>query len=295
MRVDAQSIAGLVSSLASLNSRQADLSNELSSGVRLNHLSDDAVATGQAVTLADSLRRDDAFLSTANTVGNRMQAADTALASVVTQLTSAISTAVGAYNGSTSASAKAVAGQQLQAVRESLLSLANSSYNGSYLFSGSSASTPFTEAADGSVTYTGDEHSTTVPLESGGTVQASQPGAAIFLASGASVFGALNGLISDLSQTSSTGDSAALVGGLRDALSTVTSQRAVLNAAQNRLSGESDYITAQKANRTVQQSTLLSTDTATVATDLSAVTAQRSALLNTIGLLQKDSLFDYLR
>ncbi len=295
MRIDAQSIEGLVTSLNNLNDKQADLSNELSTGVRLNHLSDDSIAAGEAVTLSDSLRRDDTFLSTASSAGNRMQAADTALSSVVTQLTSAVSTAVAAYNGSTGADARSIAVQQLKAVRDSLLSLANSSYGGSYLFAGSSTAVPFTQAADGAVTYTGNQDALSVQVESGGTITVSLSGSSIFLAPGATVFGALNGLITDLSQTSSTGGSASLVSSLRDALSNVTGQRALLNTAQKRLSDESDYVTAQKANRTVQQSTLLAADTASVATDLSTVTAQRTALLNTIGLLQKDSLFDYLR
>lgn len=297
MRIDATFIQGLVRSAGDLNAREADISNAISSGVRLNHLSDDPVAAGQAATLADSLRRDDAFLSTAGSVGNRLQAADTALGSVVTQLTSAISTAVGALNNTNNDVDRAAAAQQLKSIRESLLSLANSSYNGSYLFSGTSGTVPFSEASDGTVTYTGDTNTTAVPLLSGGTLPGSLPGSTIFLASGASTFASLNAIIAELSQAggANTGDAAGLVGNLRSSLTNVTSQRAFLGTAQSRLSSESDYITAQKANLSVQQSTLLTADTASLATQLSAVTTQRSALLSTIGIVEKGSLFDYLQ
>lgn len=297
MRIDATFIQGLVTSAGDLNTREAGISNAISSGVRLNRLSDDPVAAGEAVTLASSLRRDDAFLSTAGSVGNRLQASDTALSSVVTQLTSAIATAVGALNNTDNDTDRATAVQQLKSVRESLLSLANSSYTGAYLFSGSSTSAPFAQAADGTVTYTADTQTTFVPLLSGGTVQGSLPGSSIFLATGASVFGSLNAVISELSQTdgANTADAAGLVGNLRTALGNVTSQRAVLGAAQSRLAGESDYITSQKANLSAQQSTLLTADTASLATQLSAVTTQRSALLSTIGIVEKGSLFDYLQ
>ena len=297
MRIDATFIQGLVTSAADLNSREADISSSISSGLRLNKLSDDPLAAGQAVTIADSLRRDDAFLATAASVGNRLQAGDTALGAVVTQLTSAISTAVGALNNTSNDSDRATAAQQLAAIRKSLLSLANSSYNGSYLFSGASTSAPFTEAPDGSVTYTGDTNTSTVPLLSGGMLQGSLAGSSVFLSPSGSVFDSLNAIISELS-TSSGGniaDAADLVGGLRTALSVVTSQRAVLDMAQSRLSGESDYITARKTNLSAEQSTLLMADTASLATQLSAVTTQRSALLSTIGIVEKGSLFDYLQ
>jgi flagellar hook-associated protein 3 FlgL len=287
------SLQHLVSSLSDMNDRQTRISNEMSSGVRLSALSDDASAAGQSVTMSSNLRRADSFIATANTVGSRMQASDTALSSAATQISSAIATAIGALNDTASSTAKATAAQQLVSIRESLLSLANSSYSGSCLFGGSATATPFTEASDGTVTYAGNTQTSSIVLNSGAKLQSSLAGSNVFTASGASVFGALNSIITALQSGSST-PSATLVGNLRTALDNVTSQRAVLNTAQNRLSSESDYITSQKTNLSAQQSTLLSADTATLATELSAVTTQRSALLSTIGIVQKGSLFDYL-
>ncbi|AFL88147.1 flagellin/flagellar hook associated protein [Terriglobus roseus DSM 18391] len=287
------SLQSLLTSLSDMNARQTKISQETSSGVRLTALSDDASAAGQAVTMADTLRRDDAFVATANTVGSRMQAADTALSSVVAQMTSAISTAVGALTDGTTATARATAAQQLGSIRDSLVSLANSSYSGSYLFSGSGTVAPFTEDASGNVTYAGDAQTTSVTLTSGSKLQSSLAGASVFLASGASVFTALNDAIAAL-QPNASANAATVTGALRSALDNVTSQRAVLNTAQARLSSESTYVSTQKTNLTADQTTLLSADTATLATELSAVTTQRSALLSTIGIVQKGSLFDYL-
>jgi len=287
------SLQQILSSLTDLNDRQTRISQEMSSGLRLTSLADDPAAAGQAVTMADSLHQDEAFLSTASTATNRMQTADTALGSVVSQLTSAIGTATGALNTTGTDASRAAAAQTLMGVRDSILSLANSSYGGLYLFGGTSTGTPFTVDASGTVTYSGNSESTHVMLTSGSSVTASLPGQGLFLASGASVFGALSQVISAL-QAGTPADAASLVSGLHDALSNVITQRATLNASQSRLSGESDYITQQKANLQAQQSTLLSADTASLATELSAVTTQRSALLSTIAVVQKGSLFDYI-
>ena len=297
MRIDATFIQGLVSSASDLNNQETEISDSISSGLSINQLSDNPVLAGQAATLADSLQRDDAFLSTSGTVGARLQASDSTLSSVVTQLTSAISTAVGALNNTDSASQRLVAAQQLASIRDSLVSLANSNYTGSYLFSGSSTSAPFTEAADGTVTYNGNTDTANIPLLSGGTLQGSLAGSSVFLSPNGSVFGALNAIITELSSNSATGttDATGLVSNLNNALTSVTSQRAVLDTAQSRLSSENDYVTTLKTNLSAQQSTLLSANTALLATQLSAVTTQRSALLSTIGIIDKGSLFDYLQ
>jgi flagellar hook-associated protein 3 FlgL len=289
-------LQGLVSSLDSLNQQQTTISQQMSTGVRITALSDDPTAVANATQQASSLDQAASFIATANTVGNRMQAADSALSQVVTTLTSAISTAVGALSQGVDATAKSTAAAQISSARDTLLSLANSSYNGQYLFSGSGTTQPFTQAADGSVTYTGSAQVSGVALISGGTLPTSIAGSSIFTASGASVFNALNDLLGQL-QSSSTPDaatSAALVGNLRNALSNLTTQRAAFNTVQARLSSESDYATSIKTNFTVNQSTLLGADTASLATQLSQVTTQRNALLSTIGIVQKGTLFDYL-
>lgn len=283
----------LVSSMATLNDRQAKIGVQISSGMRITSLSDDAAGAGQAIQIASAVSRDDAFTATSASVTNRMQAADTALSSVVAQLTSAISTATGAFNGTANETNRAAAAQTLSTLRDTLLSMANSNYGGSYLFSGASAATPFSMDASGTVTYNGSSGTTSITTPAGSSIATSLPGSSIFTATGSGVFSALQNVITALRSGSST-DSTSLVVGLRSALDTVTSQRSLLNSAQSRLSSESDYVTQQVTNLKVQQSTLLSADTVALATQLSAVTAQRSALLSTIAAVQKGSLFDYL-
>ena len=151
----------LVSSMSNLNDKETRISSQIASGLRISSLSDDAVGAGQAVTLAGTLRTDDAFTATASSVGNRMQAADAALSSVVTQMTSAISTATAGLNGTTSSANQVAAAQALLSVRDTLLSLANSSYGGSYLFGGASTAVPFSMDSSGTVSYSG---SSSVPF-----------------------------------------------------------------------------------------------------------------------------------
>ncbi len=293
MRIDAASINTLVQSSKALTAHETSISQQLSSGIRLTALSDDPLAAGQASTLSATLSQQDSFVATATTLQSRLTTADTALGSVVTQLSSAVSLAVQGSNGTESTSNRQAIASQLSGVRDTILSLANSSYSGSYLFSGTQGSTvPFTLNPDGSVTYNGDSKTSTVSTLGGGSISTSASGAAIFSDSTSSVFSALQSVISTLQQGNAPDSDQ--VANLRSSLSVVTTQRSTLDTSLSRLESESSYVSTQQANTKVNQSTLLSADTASLATDLSATESQQTALLSTLGVLDKKSLFDYL-
>ena len=294
MRVDATILQQLVSSAGQLQSRQGQIAGEISSGVRLQSLSDDPAAVAKAGNLSNSLQQADTFLTTATSVQNRVQAADSALAGVVSQLTSALTTVVGAEGGTLTPQQQSQAAQTLTTVRGSLLSLANSSYAGSYLFAGTATgSAPFTQASDGTVSYVGDAGTQNLTLLSGGSIATNLPGSQVFTNAGASVFGALNSLITQL-QGGGGSTPTTLVNNLRGALSNILEQRQTLDSSLSRISDETSFQTAQETNLKAAQSTLLSADTVSLATSLSQVATQRSALLSTIATVEKGSLFDYL-
>ncbi len=293
MRVDATSIASLVQTSQSLTARQTAITQQLSSGVRLSALSDDPLAAGRSATLAATLAQQDTFLASASTLTSRSQVADTALASVITQLTSAVSLAVqGANDTQTTANRQSVA-SQLTGIRDSILNLANSSYGGSYLFAGShSTAAPFTLAADGTVTYNGDSATQSIATPGGGSIATSVAGGAIFTDSTSPIFAALQTAITALQSGSST--STTSVAALRSSLDVVITQRSSLDSNLSRLTAQTTYVTTQQTNTRTEQTTLLASDPTTLATELSSVESQQTALLSTLGKIDKTSLFDYL-
>lgn len=293
MRIDATALSSLLQSAQSLSTKQVTIVQQLSSGVRISALSDDPSAVGRSAELTASLAQSDAFLQSAATSTSRLQAADAALGSVVTQLTSAISLAVKGANDTNNTVDRQTLATQLSSIQESIRSFANSSYSGTYLFAGSaSTAEPFTAAADGSISYVGDAETNSLSLSNGDSVPVSVSGADIFANSSAPVFGALQAVIKTLlgGQAPSTDQVAAL----RNSLTAVTTQRAVLGADAARVQTESTYAGSQQATTKAEQSTLIQADPVALATELSSVETQRSALLSTLAVVQKGSLFDYL-
>ena len=293
MQVNPHYVAGLVQSLDNSSLNEQQLSSELSSGLRVSTLSDDPVAAGQASLLNTAINRDDTFVQAAATTESLMQVSDGALGSVVTQVTSAISLAIGADNGTENSSGRLAAGQQLASIRDEVLSLANTSYAGTYVFAGSHGNTqPFTidtSASPATTTYHGDNITGSITTASGQQISTGLSGSAVF----SDVLSALNNLIADFNTGTTSVASTTDTSTLRSALSTLTGQRATLDSSLSRLQSASTYAQTDATEKTVAQSTLVSADTATVATQLSAVETQKTALDNVIATLEKGSLFDY--
>src|SRR5437764_7918937 len=137
MRVNPFFISNLAGSLNQTQARAQQLTAELSSGVRVNSLSDDPLAAGQNVLLLNQMQRDDSFTQTSSLVQGQLQVADSALGGVVSQLTQAISLATGANNGTLNASDLKAVANQLAGIRDEVVALANTSYQGQFIFGGS--------------------------------------------------------------------------------------------------------------------------------------------------------------
>jgi flagellar hook-associated protein 3 FlgL len=275
------------------------LTSELSSGLAVSSLSDNPVAAGQASMLTSTISQDDTFVQTAATAESLMQVADSALGSVVTQLTSALSLAVEGNSGTESASDLTALSQQLGSIRDQVVALANTSYQGTYIFAGSDGNVqPFavdTSTTPATTTYYGDTQVGSVTTENGQQIQTGLAGSAVFLAPGADVMTALNNLVADFAGGTVSGTASTDIGVLQTALSNVSQQRLSLDSSLNRIQTASSFTQTDATNRTATVSTLVSADPATVATQLSSAETQNQALMSVIATVEKQSLFDMIQ
>lgn len=299
MRVDPHYVNGLVESLNASTSSEQRLTSELSSGLRVSSLSDDPVAAGQALLLGSAISQDDSFVQTAGSTQSLMQVADAALSAVVTQLTSALSLAVAGNSGTESAADLTSLSQQLSGIRDQVVSLANTSYQGTYIFAGSRGNVqPFSvdsSTSPATTTYNGDAQVGTVTTTNGQQIQTGLAGSAVFSASGADVMAALNSLIADFTNGNVSGTAGTDIGVLSAALGNVSQQRVTLGNSLSRLESASTYAQTDATNRTAAASALVAADPATVATQLSSEETQNQALMNVVVTLEKQSLFSYLQ
>ena len=134
MRVNPLYMNDLVGSLDATSASEQQLTEELASGSQVNQLSDNPVAAGENVLLSAQIGSDDTFSQTASSTQSMLQVGDSALSTVVSQLTSAVSLATEANNGTLNASDLESISNQLVGVRDEVMSLANTTYLGQYVF-----------------------------------------------------------------------------------------------------------------------------------------------------------------
>jgi flagellar hook-associated protein 3 FlgL len=301
VRVNPLYINTLVGSLDATSASQQQLTEELASGSRVNQLSDDPVAAGENVLLSAQIGGDDTFSQTSASAQSMLQVTDSALSTVVSQLTTAVSLATEANNGTLNASDMESISNQLTGIRDEVLSLANTTYLGQYVFAGSKGTTqPFTldtTASPAVATYHGDDTANSVSyLETpnGQKIQMNIPGDQVFSAAGRDVLGTLNALVADFSSGVASPTAQADAQTLDTALGHVTQQRVLIDNSLSRLQAADNYTQSETTELTASQTSLLQADVGQVATQLSTAETQQAALSQVIATLGKQSLFNDL-
>ncbi len=295
MRVDPFYVSNLVSSLDQTEANVQQMTSELSSGASITSLSQNPVGSGENVLLLNQIQQDDSFTQSSSLVTDQLQVADSALGSVVSELTQAISLATSANNGTMSASDVKSVGNQIAGILNEVQSLANTGYQGQYIFAGGQTGTaPFSTSTGTSpavTTYNGDEDVNYLEMPNGQQIQLNVPGDQIFLGSGAnSVFGALNALVADYSSgTVNTAQAVNDTEALSTALNYVSQQRVTIDNSITQLSAASSAATNEQTELTAAQTNLMQADIPTVSTQLSQAETQQTALEDVIAQLESTS------
>lgn len=297
MRVNPQYLNNVVGALDQTTATQQQLTQEMSSGNAVQQLSDNPAAVGQNVLLSTAISAADQYQQTSSSAQGMLQVTDSTLGSVVTQLTQALSLATQGNNGTLNASNEQAVATQLTGIRDEVLSLANTSYLGQYLFSGSVNSAPFTlnsGTTPATVTYNGDSTVNSVTTPDGQSIALNVPGDQIFTASGSSALGALNQLISDYSSNNITAAQND-INQLSKALNNVSQQRVLLDNSLTRLTATAGYAQTESTQLQSNQTTLMQADMAQVATQLKNSETQQSALMQMYSALGNNSLFNVIQ
>jgi flagellar hook-associated protein 3 FlgL len=303
MRVDPSYISNLVGSLDQSQLNEQQLTAELSSGVSISSLSQNPVASGENVLLLNQIQQDDSFTQSSSLTTGQLQVADSTLGSVVSQLTQAVSLAISANNGTMNASDVKSIGNQISGILDEVQSLANTNYQGQYIFAGGATSTtPFTTsttATPGVTTYNGDQDVNYIETPDGQKIQLNVSGSQIFTTGGrSSVFGALNNLVADYATgTVNTSQAVSDTEALGTALNYVSQQRVTVDNSITQLTVASDAVTSQQTQLTGAQTNLMQADVAQVSTQLSLSETQQTALEDVIAQLDSasNSLFSKLQ
>lgn len=296
IRVNPNILPDLVASIEQAQQAAQTATQQMATGRSVNNLSDNPAAAAALVGNDALTSANDQYLTNLTDLQGKFQAADSALNSAVQLMTTAISVGTEGANGTLSASDRQAIAQQVQGLQQQMLSLANTSYQGTYIFSGTNVTTqPFaqsTTSASG-VQYNGNAGVTTVQIGDGQSMQTNVAGDHIFTNANGNVFQALNDLANALN--SGTGIAAANTE-VQQAFSQLTTQRVFYGNALNEVQNSQGYLNQEQVNLSTQQNQLVGANmTQAIANESQSQTAEQAALSATAQILSLPTLLSYIK
>ncbi|MDR3710890.1 MAG: flagellar hook-associated protein FlgL [Capsulimonadaceae bacterium] len=265
--------------------------NQLSTGKKINQVSDDPVAASKSLAVRSMIADMDHYQRNAQAGKLFLQYSDGQLSSVTSLIDQARQVAVAAANGGTledSSSATYIG--QIDSIIQQVTQLANSDMDGRRIFAGTQTKTePFTQD-DPIHAYHGDDGALTSTVAPGVNIRLNESGQTIF----APIFSALESLKADIRNGDYNSISTNDIGAVDAGLQGVLNARAQIGTKLNQISDTSDRIQSSQVHLQDQLSSLEDTDLATTYTQLQlSQNVYQASLASTAKALQH-SLIDYL-
>lgn len=291
MRVtDASSRYGSLAGLQSAASRLATLQTQLASGRQINAPSDNPAGTARALQLRADMKRNTQYMDNSRDAIGWMSTSDAAYSQTVRLVQNARTLVVQGMNtGASTPTSAATIADQIDALRSSLLQVANSTYNGRPLFGGN---TTGATAYDASGNYLGDSGSISRTVGAQATVQINQTGPQVFGPAGGDLFT----LLANISTALRTNPSA-LTGQLNQldgALARISAAQAAEGATYQQVQNTQTVQAANGVSLTSQLSDLQDIDLADMAVRVSAANVTYQAALQTTANVRQLSLLNFL-
>lgn len=269
---------------------------EITSGNKINQPSDDPAGAADIVRLTGDKAEIAQYTSNAAAGQDRLNFTDSVLSNVQTMIQRVITlgqTALGNLGlGSNTDPSEYTT--EINSLRDQLVSTANSSFQGSYLFGGTVADKPpYALQPDQSVTYQGNSNVTKVQVGGSSTLQVQIPGDQVFS-------GSINAFdsIKQLSDAITSGDKAAIqaqLGNLQQYYDSVSVVRTQVGALINQSQSVQSDLQSYELARASDQSRIQSADLAQVTTDFTQTQTTLQAAMQVGAKISQLSLLDYVQ
>ncbi len=296
LRINPDPAPDLLAAIAANRKEQNTALQEISTGRNVNQISDNPAATAEVVLNHIQSSQDNQYLRNISDLQAQGQSIDATLNSTVQAVTQAISLGIEGANGTLSDADRQAVAEQLIGIRNQVLSLANQTYQGNFVFSGTATSTqPFVldPTQPNGVKYNGNTNTNSIAISQGNSIPINVPGSQIFTNPAGDVLGSLNGIITALQNNSGI---AAANANLQQAFTQLTTQRVFYGNSLQQLQATQTFLNSEKIQLAQQENTLVGVDLASSITNLQQSTIATNAILSAAGqILSTLNLLSFLK
>jgi len=291
--------SSFISGLEAIQARAQRAQRELTTGLRINTVSDAPNQIPNLLQVQASIAHNDQVTLNLGRVKTETDTAESAISNAVTQLQQAQTLATQGASDMDSASTRQDLAQAMGAVLQNLVSLANTSVEGRYVFSGDEDqqmpySIDLTQASPISA-YAGSASTRQIQAPDGTFFQISETAQTIFDPSDSqsSVFQAVNNARVALLNNDSAGLNAA-IGQLSTASTYLNNQLAFYGLTQDKVATATNDGANLETSLKTELSGIEDADMTQSITDLTQAQTQEQAALSSEAELPRKTLFDYL-
>jgi flagellar hook-associated protein 3 FlgL len=296
-----------VTQMSEQKTKVVEMQTKLATGKQIVQTSDDPDKAGLIQRLNTAYNRQETYESTLNSVEDRLSAEESSLMATDNILQRVRELAVQASSDTTSADDRAIIATEINALKDSLLALANTQdVNGNYVFSGSAVRTvPFAADGEGNMRYQGDNSYVAVDVSEQRRLIMNRPGNEVFDGvvrleidgTGPRKVSFFN-VIEDFSNALATNDTTGIqrsLGEVDELSATLSTSLADVGSRQNVVESQRDVLADTKLRYKSVLSNAEDLDYASAVTKLSAELLSLEAAQASFAKISQLTLFDYIR
>lgn len=295
MRVTFNAVRDGLAGINTAAAQFADAQWQVSSGKRVRVPSDDPLSAQRAVQDQASLSQLDAYTQASDSATSKLGAMDSTLTDIINQLTRGLTAVQSARGSAVSQATRDASALTLQGVRDSIAGDINTSFNGTFLFSGSKSTTQPYAGGPGTWAYQGDSASVSVDVNQSRSVTVAMSGQGILQGSDpTSILSALDSLVTAVS----TGDAAGMAAGadaLTRAFGRATAAQTQVGVGEASVTDGSTELLSLQTDATGRLAADQDANMAEAITKMNRAQVAYQSALGAVGATSKVSLLDYIQ
>jgi flagellar hook-associated protein 3 FlgL len=283
--------------IAAASERLIEAQRQVSSGKRLDKVSDDPAAAATSVTERNALGAIEQYSRTSDGAAAKLTVVDTVLSDIIQMLTKAQTAAMNGHGSTKTTEQREAIAEELRGLRAGLLDNFNATFQGTFIFSGASSTTqPYTIGGGGVVNpYAGSTTELDVEIGDARTVTMAFDGNVIAQGSdGQHLFDSLDDLITAVG----AGDEAGITTGIQAmerAFNRATTAQSRLGNDMNEIDSQKLRLQQMKLSSNERLSKLEAANMAEAITNMANADAAYQAALGAVSTATRVSLLDYLK
>ena len=274
-------------------SEELNKANEIvTTGKRINNLSDDPVGLTQSLNIRSTLASIEQMRRNISYGNSWLTTSESALTSVQNIISDTKGLCVQMANGTIGADQRSSAAGTVQNMLDEIVSLGNTDVAGNYIFAGSKTDTvPFDQDEDGTCIYNGDNNAFAIKISKNSTVEIGSDGEAVF----GTVFNTLIDLKDALQSNDVDGIQVAM-GDLDGHFEDISAKISDVGSKMNRMEIKDNILQDLNFSNTERLSKIEDADIAEAIMNLSAAElTYQAALASSSKVMTLLTLVDYLK